>query len=175
MASVLWENNASLSVIDAMGYPNAAPGGNAQGLKMFNKGASDACLLFHDDQFRGLKYSLNTKGTADGEDKYYHEPSPDYFKLVYRGGKGLEPVGYGYRSIEALVKAVLRVNQGSGGVKGSQEVLKEIDSEGIIATPANSSYNELVIEAGRMSIMNDGRPVVIEYGEKPHVRFKEFK
>ena len=32
--------------------------------------------------------------------------------------------------------------------------------EGILATPANSAYNELVIEAGRLSIRNEGRAVV---------------
>jgi len=170
---VIWENNACLNVIDAMGYPNCAPGGNHQGLKLLCKGDQDACYLYHDDQFRGLKYSLNSKGADPGDDKYYHEPSPDYFKLVYRGGKGLEPVGYGHRSIEALVKAAGRV-ECAPDLATRQAVLKEIDGEGVIATPNNSSYNELVIEAGRMSIMNDARPVVIEYGDDPHVRFKEW-
>ena len=32
---------------------------------------------------------------------------------------------------------------------------------GIMATPANSSYNELVVEAGRESILNGGREVRI--------------
>jgi len=49
-------------------------------------------------------------------------------------------------------------------------LLREIDDAGIMATPANSSYNELVIEAGRQSILNGGREVRIEYGEKPHVQ-----
>jgi hypothetical protein len=39
-----------------------------------------------------------------------------------------------------------------------------------MATPANSSYNELVIEAGRISIQNGGREVTIEYGPEPKVR-----
>ena len=39
-----------------------------------------------------------------------------------------------------------------------------------MATPANSSYNELVIEAGRASILSGGREVAIEYGEQPAVR-----
>jgi len=170
---VLWENGASLSVVDAMGYPNAAPGGNNQGLRMFNKGDTDACLLMHDDQYRGLKYSLNSKGTDPGDDKFYHEPSPDYFKMVYRGGKGLEPVGYGYRSIEAILRAAARV-EAAGDLAARQTEIRAIDGEGVIATPANSSYNELVIEAGRMSITNGGRPVVIEYGERPHVHFREW-
>ena len=167
---VIWDNGASLNVLDAMGYPNVAPGGNAQGLKMFNQGANDACLVFHDDQFRGVKYSFENK--VDG--KYYHEPSPDYFKLLYRGGKGLEPVGYGYRSIETLVKAAARVEAGDDDAAARRALIKEIDAEGILATPANSSYNELVIEAGRMSILNGGRPAVIEYGDAPGVRIKEY-
>ena len=141
-----------------MGYPNAAPGGNAQGLRMYNKGASDACLLFHDDQYRGLKWNLNSKGTAEGEDKTYHEPSPDYLKLLYRGGEGLEPVGYGYRSIEACVKSALRV-EAAGNPAARHKMIQAIDREGIIATPANSAYNELVIE----------------YGDNPHVHFKEYQ
>ena len=52
------------------------------------EGDTDACLVFHEDQYRGLKYSFNDD-SSDG--KYYHEPSPDYFKLVYRGGKGSPP------------------------------------------------------------------------------------
>jgi len=167
---VIWSNGACLNVIDAMGYPNVAPGGNMQGLKMLCQGKKDACLIFHEDQFRGMKYSFDTPS----DDKYYHEPSPDYFKLVYRGGKGLEPVGYGYRSIEALVRAVSRVEASGDDLEARRSTIEEIDSEGVIATPANSSYNELVIEAGRQSILNEGRPAIIEYGDAPHVRLKEY-
>jgi hypothetical protein len=44
-------------------------------------------------------------------------------------------------------------------------VLEQIDAEGVIATPANSRYNELVIEAGHLSILNGGRPATINYGD----------
>ena len=168
-AMVTWENGASLSVMDGMCYPNAAPGGNAQGMQMFNKGSKDGCVVLHDDQYRGLKHCY--ENPSDG--KTYHEPSPDYFKLVYRGGKGLEPVGYGYRSIETLVRAALRVNAGVD-LSARQGIIREVDAEGILATPANSAYNELVIEAGRLSILNGGRPVVIEYGKEPKVGFKKY-
>lgn len=169
-ARVVWENGAALSVMDGMCYPNAAPGGNWQGLRMFCKGSKDGCLLMHDDQYRGVKHCYDTP--SDG--KTYHEVSPDYFKLVYRGGKGLVPVGYGYRSIEALVEAALRVESGSD-LRARRAIIKEIDAEGVLATPANSAYNELVIEAGRMSIVNGGRPVEIQYGKRPSVRFKSFE
>jgi len=167
---VIWENGASLSVLDAIGYPNDAPGGNHQGLRMFCKGDSDACLVIHDDQDRGLKHCFNKP--IDG--KRYHEPSPDYFKLLYRGGEGLEPVGYGYRSIEALIRAAARVNEAGDNLAARQAVIRKIDGEGVLATPANSSYNELVIEAARLSIRNNGRPAIIEYGDNPKVKFKEW-
>ena len=54
-------------------------------------------------------------------------------------------------------------------------MLEQLDADGVMATPANSSYNELVIEAGRKSILAGGREVVIDYEPEPAVRFKEYK
>ena len=56
--------------------------------------------------------------------------------------------------------------------KDPQAYLRQLDEEGILATPANSRYNELVMEAGRLSILNDAREVVIEYGASPGVRLR---
>ncbi len=168
-ARVIWENGAALAVLNGMGYPNVAAGGNSQGLWMFTRGEHDGGLIFHDDQYRGVKHSYITKGDHPG-DTYYNEPSPDYFKLVERGGKGLTPVGYGYRSIEGLVQGAQRVDNDE--LAKRQEMIKIIDEEGILATPANSSFNELVVEAGRMSILNDGRDVQIEYGDNPKINFR---
>jgi len=53
------------------------------------------------------------------------------------------------------VMAAIRVN-----AEGTR-ALEEIDAAGILATPANSSYNEQVIEAGRESIRNGGREVAV--------------
>ena len=166
-ARVIWENGAALSVLNGMGYPNVGAGGNSQGLWMFTQGEHDGGLIFHDDQYRGVKHSYITKGGHAG-DSYYNEPSPDYFKLIERGGDGLTPVGYGYRSIEGLVQGVQRVEDED--LEKRRETIKVIDAEGILATPANSSFNELVVEAGRLSILNDGRDVRIEYGDKPTVK-----
>ena len=173
-ANVIWENGASLALVNGMGYPNVAPGGNSQGIWLFTQGEKDGGLMFHDDQYRGLKHSYINKSDFSG-DSYYNEPSPDYLKLLERGGEGLTPVGYGYRSIEGLVNSVHRVEKKGADLFARQEMLKKIDDEGIIATPANSSFNELVIEAGRMSILNGGRAVTIKYGDKPEVKFKEYK
>jgi hypothetical protein len=51
-----------------------------------------------------------------------------------------------------------------------QAVLEEIDQRGIIATPANSSINELVMEAARLSITAGGRRALIDYSGTPSVR-----
>jgi len=91
----------------------------------------------------------------------YAEPSPDYFQYVDLGGKGKVPVGYGYRSIEYIVGTCLRVETEAADLAARQALLREIDAAGIMATPANSSYNEQVIEAGRESILNGGRMVEI--------------
>jgi D-galacturonate reductase len=49
-------------------------------------------------------------------------------------------------------------------------MLAAIDARGILATPANSFINELVIEAARLSITNGGRHVAIDYQPAPTVR-----
>lgn len=170
---VVWNNGACLAVLNGMGYPNVAPGGNSQGMALFCRGEKDGALVIHDDQFRGVKHSYTAKGSDEG-DTYYNEVSPDYFKLVDLGGGALTPVGYGHRSIEGIIRAIHRVEAAGGeALKARQAEMEAIDQEGIIATPANSSYNELVIEAGRMSITSQGRPVVIDYGDSPHVRFRD--
>ena len=61
-----------------------------------------------------------------------------------------------------------------GGLAKRQELIKQFDEDGIMATPGNSSYNELVMEAGRLSILNDGREVEINYGENACVKLKEY-
>ena len=170
---VIWENGASLSVADAIGYPNAAAGGNAQGLTMWCQGDSDATLLVHSDQYRGVKCSYNTAGAEPG-DTLYAEPNPDYFQLVDQGGRGLVPVGYGHRSVEYILRACRRAGQ-MADLPRRREMLEQLDADGVMATPANSSYNELVIEAGRKSILAGGREVVIDYEPEPAVRFKEYK
>ena len=81
---MIWENGACLSVADAIGYPNAAAGGNYQGLAMWGQGDHDATLLVHSDQYRGVKVSYNRPGDDPG-DTQYAEPSPDYFRLIDLG------------------------------------------------------------------------------------------
>jgi len=145
-ARVIWNNGACLNVQNALGFPDAAPGSNTQGLTMYCQSAGAGAWLAHSDQYRGLRYCYTAPAA-------FAEPSPDYFQYVDLGGPGLTPVGYGFRSIEAIVAAAIRVNTEGAGV------LEEIDRAGILATPGNSAFNERVIEAGRESIQNGGREV----------------
>jgi len=167
-----WENGAFLSVLNGMGYPDAGPGGNSQGMTLFCDGPRDGCIIRHSDQFRGVSHSYTEPGTDPG-DTLYAEPNPDYFRLLDLGDGGLTPVGYGHRSVEFIMDAILRIEADAGDdLPARQERIRRIDSAGVIATPANSSYNELVIEAGRLSLTHDGREAVIEYGENPHVHLR---
>jgi len=175
---VIWDNGACLSVLNGFGYPDDGPGGNTQGMVLHTQSSEAAGLISHSDQFRGVKHSVLKKGSSPG-DTAYMETNPDYFQLINRGGKGLEPVGYGYRSIEYVVKAVARINRETEKLPAKEsltkrrELLDEYDRAGIIATPSNSAYNELVVEAGRLSVTHGGKPVTIEYGKQPRVKFKD--
>ena len=140
-ARVIWENGACLNLQNSLGYPQSGPGSNLQGMTLFCTGSGEGAMIRHSDQYRGLEYS-----TTDG----YSEPSPDYFSYVDLGK--LTPVGYGYRSIEYIVRAA----------KNNPD-LDKIDAEGIIATPANSRYNELSTEAARLSLASNGREAIIDY------------
>lgn len=178
-ARVLWDNGACLNVTNVMGYPDQGPGGNYQGIRLYCSGDDRGAMLVHNDQYRGLEYCY-ASSEGDPAAKYYHEPSPDYFKYVDLGGGGLTPVGYGYRSVEYIVKNICRCIHASDGtqeaeaITQAQKLIKRFDEEGIMATPANSAYNELVIEAGRLSILNDGREVEIKYGTNAGVGFRSY-
>jgi predicted dehydrogenase len=144
-ARVVWNNGACLNVQNGLGVPAAAPGSNAQGLVMYCQADGQSAWLAHSDQYRGLQYCFL-------EPASYTEPNPDFFQYVERDGLGLVPVGYGYRSIEAIVEAAAAVERG-------ERSLAEIDAAGILATPRNSGYNDRVVEAARLSILSGGREV----------------
>jgi len=176
---VIWENHACLHVTNIMGYPDDGPGGNFQGIRMYCAGEGKSGMLVHNDQYRGMEHCYVEKGTQPG-DTYYAEPSPDYFKYLNLGGPGLTPVGYGYRSIEYIVKNIckgIELSQGrdeQDALAERQKLIRQFDSEGIMATPANSSYNELVTQAARLSILNQGREVEITYGPNAGVGFRRY-
>jgi D-galacturonate reductase len=153
-ARVIWNNGACLNVQNSLSFPDAAPGSNTQGLTLYCAQGDRGGLLRHSDQYRGLEHISVTEPSGPGATTY-SQPSPDYFQYVYRGGEGMEPVGYGYRSIQHLVRACRRIETAPD--KAAE--LRAIDDEGILATPANSRYNERVIEAARKSIRDGGAEV----------------
>ena len=171
---VVWENGAVMSITDGLGYPDEGAGTNDQNLVMYCEGSDCGSIIAHDDQYRGVSHGYVDK-LAGAAFRYV---SPDYLRMVAWEADGLKPVGYGYDSIEAITLSAQRVNAAAEGLSGDaatarcREVLEEIDQRGLLATPANSSVNELVTEAARLSIAADGMPAVIEYGATPSVRLR---
>ena len=159
-ARVIWSNGACLSVQNALGFPDNAPGANAQGLVLYCQGTDDGALISHSDQLRGVRYSY-AEPDANPVSTAYAEPNPDYFQYLDLGGPGLTPVGYGFRSVEYIVQRCIQVESEGPNLASRQRLLREFDSAGLMATPGNSSYNELVIEAARESILAGGRMVEI--------------
>ncbi|MCX6985364.1 MAG: Gfo/Idh/MocA family oxidoreductase [Lentisphaerae bacterium] len=173
---VRYENGAILSVIDGLGYPDAAAGSNDQCLVMYCEGKGKTGLIEHDDQDRGVKHTyLEGIGCAGSMFNYV---SPDFYRLVPWEGKGFKPIGYGYDSVAASIERMHKIETETAGLEASeslkvrQSLIKETDERGIIATPANSFINELVVEAARLSIMNDGEWAKITYGKNPTVKLR---
>lgn len=173
---VRFENDALLSVTDGLGYPDEGAGSNEQCLTMFCEGKGRSGMIKHNDQFRGVTHSyLEGIGCAGSHFNYV---SPDFYRLVPWEGEGYKPVGYGYESVAATITSIHRIENNTDGMsseeslKSRQQFIGETDEKGIIATPANSYINELVVEAARMSITADGKPVKILYGDHPRVEFR---
>jgi D-galacturonate reductase len=170
---VRYENGALLSVIDGLGYPDDAAGSNDQGLLMYCEGPNRTGMIQHNDQDRGVRHSyLENIGCGGSR---YNYVSPDFYRLVPWEGPGFKPTGYGYDSVAANIKTMKRIEQATSDLTARQalakrrELIHEVDQAGILATPANSYINELVVEAARLSIVNDGTMVSIKYGAQPHV------
>jgi hypothetical protein len=123
-------------------------------MRLYCSDGERGALIDHSDQYRGLAWC----GVKAPEGQaLYSEPSPDYFQYVDRGGPGLEPVGYGYRSVEYAVARAAEI--AALPLDERKRLLESWDATGILATPANSVYNAAVIEAARNSIFRGGAPV----------------
>jgi D-galacturonate reductase len=175
-ARVTWENGAILSVVNGLGYPDAAAGSNDQGMVLYCEGEGQTGLIFHDDHNRGVAYSY-LEGIGPGGSKYNYV-SPDFYRLVHWEGPGYRPIGYGYESVAGITLAIHRLESETAGLgpdaalRRRREIVREVDARGLIATPANSSINELVVEAARMSILKDGAAVRIVYGDHPSLELQ---
>lgn len=170
---VRYENGALLSVTDGLGYPDEGSGSNEQCLTMFCEAEGRSGFIKHDDQFRGMTHCyIDPVGVAGS---YHNYINPDFYKLVQWEGKGYKPVGYGFDSVAASVNTVHAMENEVHDLNRDQalcrrqQIIKEVDQKGIIATPANSYINELVVEAARMSILNNGDSAKIIYDDNPRV------
>ena len=173
---VRFENDALLNVTDGLGYPDDGAGSNDQGLKMYCEGDGKTGLILHNDQYRGMAYSyLDGLGPGGTNFNYIN---PDFFRMVPWDGPGYKPIGYGPESVSGILAVIQRIEHETAGLTGDaalakrRELIKEVDERGLIATPANSYINELVTEAARVSILNEGELVKIEYGANPHIKRK---
>lgn len=168
---VIFENGAILNVSDGLGYPDDAAGSNEQGLVMFFEADGQCGYLRHGDQFRSVEHSYL-------ENKKFNYVNPDFYKLVPWEGAGYKPAGYGFDSVAAILGVVGSMGAATQGMDEPaalarrREMIHEVDARGIIATPANSSFNELVVEAARLSILNDGHFADITWGDTPHVQLR---
>jgi hypothetical protein len=174
---IRFENNALLSVINGLGYPDQAAGSNDQSLQMFFEGDNKTGMLKHNDQFRGVEHSYLDGIGCGGS--HFNYVSPDFYKLVPWEGKGYKPVGYGFDSVSASITMAYNIENevhkmsDSDSLIKRQEMIREVDKKGIIATPANSFINELVVEAARISILNEAEIVNIEYGQNPKIKVRQ--
>jgi predicted dehydrogenase len=174
---VRFENSALLSVTNGLGYPDQAAGSNEQNLQMFFEGNNRTGMLKHDDQFRGVEHSY-LEGIGCGG-SFFNYVSPDFYRVVPWEGPGFKPIGYGFESVAAIVGMAHRIENETADLSAAEslgkrrEMIKEVDEKGIIATPANSYINELVVEAARLSILNNGETAIIEYEPHPHVRLRK--
>ncbi|MGA2635876.1 MAG: Gfo/Idh/MocA family oxidoreductase [Terracidiphilus sp.] len=162
---VRFENGALLTVTNGLGYPDDAAGSNDQGLIMYCEGPDRTGMIHHDDHERGVRYAFLEPSGASR----YRYVSPDFYRLVPWEGAGAKPVGYGYESVAASLETMQRMETTCDSLAAQQKFIREIDAAGIVATPANSFINELVVEAARQSILADGALVKIEYGNNPRV------
>ena len=175
-ARVTWENGALLSVVNGLGYPDDAAGSNDQGMVLYCEGENQTGLVYHDDHNRGVAYSY-LDGIGPGGSKYNYV-SPDFFRLVHWEGPGYKPIGYGYDSVAGITHAIQGVADATmdmspdAALHRRRALMREVDDRGLIATPANSYINELVVEAARMSVLRDAAPVRILYDGNPHVEFR---
>ncbi|MCK4982414.1 MAG: Gfo/Idh/MocA family oxidoreductase [Victivallaceae bacterium] len=171
---VVFENAGTLSVNNGLGYPDDSAGGNDQGLIMYFDGDDCAGLLAHDDHNRGVEY-----GFAKNVSKRFQYVNPDFFRTVPWEGDGLKAIGYGFDSVAAtLISASAIEAKVDGNPDRAMEIrqngIKEANAKGLIATPENSAYNELVQEAARMSILAGGDIAIIDYStERPTVKLKK--
>jgi len=142
---------------NALSFPDAAPGGNTQGLIMYCKGETGGALV--------------RLGSIPRPEVFVHAKNPTtparpstlsrapIFPVRRSRWPRSRAVGYGYRSVEHIIQNCIRHGIGESIARWTgSECLPKSTLPASWRTPNNSSYNEQVIEAARESILNGERP-----------------
>ena len=143
-------------------------------MTLYFEGDGKTGMLKHDDQFRGVSHSYLESIGCGGT--VFNFINPDFYRLVPWEGEGCKPVGYGYESVAASINMIQDLENEVAGLDEDASLarrrkrIKEVDARGIIATPANSKTNELVVEAARASILDGGREYRIVYDTSPAIQ-----
>ncbi|MDR3632560.1 MAG: Gfo/Idh/MocA family oxidoreductase [Isosphaeraceae bacterium] len=161
-ATQLTYDRCVLQLINGLQHAGDHRGRNHQGLEIWGESPHDfrGTYFCHQDNLRGMDYVYR----RDQNPGRPTDAGSDYVGFIPRsdGVPGKEMVGYGWRAIEALIKAAIRV-EGADDLRSRQALLTEIDDAGLIPTPANTAYLGLVYEAMRKSIRGQGLAVAIDY------------
>ena len=102
-----------------------------------------------DQAHRGYAAATDADGYAALNPLYMkYTPSPD--------GRFAGQRGYGYRSIEAFLEAAVEVNENRASVE-------DISKRDVLATIDATARVTAMLEAGRVSLDNGSRAVLVEY------------
>lgn len=161
-AAQLVYDDCVLQIINGLQHAGDHRGRNHQGLEIWGHNPADSrgTYFCHFDNMRGMDYVF----CRDRNPGRATDAGSDYVGFIPRsdGGPGKEMIGYGWRAIEALVKAAIRV-QNAPDLSARRKLLSEIDAADLIPTAGNTAYLALVYEAMRASVRQNGLPVVIDY------------
>ena len=160
---VRYENGALLSVTDGLGYPDDGRRQQRPGPDHVLRGPSASR---HDPARRPVTAASRTAtwSRIGCGGSHYNYVSPDFFRLVPWEGAGLQAgrlrLRLGRRQPRDHAPHRERAAAGlptTEALDQRREMIAPVDRQGIIATPANSFINELVVEAARLSILTTAR------------------
>jgi len=112
-----------------------------------------------DQAHRGYTASSDEAGYAN-VNPFYMKYSPDH------AGRFNGQNGYGYQSIAAFVEAAGKLNKGEAKLE---------DFDVPLATARSTVTTTAILDAGRRSLDNGGRPVFVQYDEAEPFQPKDFK